>query len=30
MTALPEKDGSLVLSMEPNSFVYVEHELKPL
>jgi len=30
MTALPEKDGSLVLSMEPNSFVYVEHDLKPM
>ena len=30
MTVIPEKDGSLVLSMEPNSFVYVEAELKPL
>ena len=29
MTVLPEKDGSLVLSMEPNSFDYVEAELKP-
>ena len=29
MTVLPEKDGSLVLSMEPNSFAYVEAELKP-
>ena len=30
MTVIPEKDGSLVLSMEPNSFVYVEAELKPM
>ncbi len=30
MTVIPEKDGSLVLSMEPNSFVYVEADLKPM
>ena len=30
MTVIPEKDGSLVLSLEPNAFAYVEAELKPM